>query len=380
MPDASHIDTAPATHCRVCGAALAGSLAYVSLLLGVRRSSRNPNLCNRCSAHMRDGEVVEITALFADLSGFTQLTQSLGAERTSGIVDAFLRGASQAIQRHDGVVDKFIGDAVMAVFNAPIRRDDHTRRAVAAALEIQQHMAGLSQRFGVELRASVGVARGPARLGRVGSDDASSFTALGEAVNLASRLQGAAKPGQIAVDAGGLAEVAAAFPDARTELVELKGFDAPLALAFLTASPAATLALRAQPLPIDQGRQVGRMAAVMAALGAPCAGFYLFSPLVYAIGLGGILDSAIFLAVDRFLDDGPVRLILSSLALISAVVTVALVARVRLRRRRSKQRSSPGERMQERRLLLAATLSLVIVAYEHWVHIVIAHKSFWAAD
>ena len=380
MPAALVLDLPPATHCRVCGAALAGSLAYVSLVLGVRCSQRNPNLCNRCSAHMRDGEVVEITALFADLSGFTQLTQSLGAERTSAIVDAFLRGASTAIQRHDGVVDKFIGDAVMAVFNAPIRREDHTRRAIAAALEIQQRMAGLSQRFGVELRASIGVARGPARLGRVGSDDVSSFTALGEAVNLASRLQGAAKPGQIAVDANTLVEVAAAFPEARTELVELKGFDAPLALAFLAPSDAAALALRPQPLAIDRGRQVGRMAAVMAALGAPCAGFYLFSPLVYAIGLGGILDSAVFLAIDRFLDDGPARLILSSVALISAIVTVALVARVRLRRRRSQQRSSPGERMQERRLLLAAALSLSIVAYEHWVHVVIAHKSLWAAE
>jgi len=373
-------ESPPSTHCRVCGAALAGALAYVSLLLGVRRSPRNPNLCNRCSAHMRDGEVVEITAVFADLSGFTQLTQSLGAERTSAIVDAFLRGASQAIQRHDGVVDKFIGDAVMAVFNAPIHREDHTRRAVAAAVEIQQRMAALSARFGVELRATVGVARGPARLGRVGSDDASSFTALGEAVNLASRLQGAARPGQIAVDARTLAEVAGAFPDARAESAELKGFDAPLGLAFLAPDDAAALALRSPPLPIERGRQIGRTAAIMAALGAPCAGFYLFSPLVYAIGLGGVLDSAVFLALDRFLDDGPARLLLSTLALLSAVVTVALVVRVRLRRRRAGQTSSPGERMQERRLLFAATGSLVIVAYEHWVHLAIAHKSLWGAE
>lgn len=373
-------ESPPSTHCRVCGAALAGALAYVSLVLGVRRSPRNPNLCNRCSAHMRDGEVLEITALFADLSGFTQLTQRLGAEQTSTIVDAFLRGASQAIQRHDGFVDKFIGDAVMAVFNAPIHRDDHTRQAVATAIEIQQRMAALSLRFGVELRASVGVARGPARLGRVGSDDDSSFTALGEAVNLASRLQGAARPGQIAVDARTLAEVAVAFPDAPTESVDLKGFDAPLTLAFLAPGDAAAAALRAPPLAIDRGRRIGRTAAIMAALGAPCAGFYLFSPLVYAVGLGGVLDSAVFLAVDRFLDDGPARLILSALALLSAVVTVALVIRVRVRRRRAGQRSSPGERRQERRLLFAATSSLIIVAYEHWVHLVIAHKSLWGAE
>ena len=145
MRDAAEIDANPA-HCRVCGAALAGSLAYVSMLLGVRRSARNPNLCNRCTAHMKDGESVEITALFADLCGFTLLTQSRGDEQTAEIVDAFLRGASRAIQRQDGIVDKFIGDAVMAVFNAPIRREDHSRRAVAAAIDIERSARCSSRR------------------------------------------------------------------------------------------------------------------------------------------------------------------------------------------------------------------------------------------
>ncbi|HEY0135734.1 MAG TPA: adenylate/guanylate cyclase domain-containing protein [Nannocystis sp.] len=378
MRDAADIEVNPA-HCRVCGAALAGSLAYVSMLLGVRRSARNPNLCNRCTAHMKDGESVEITALFADLSGFTGLTQSHGDEQTAEIVDAFLRGASRAIQRQDGVVDKFIGDAVMAVFNAPIRREDHCRRAVAAAIDIQNMMAALTRRFGVELQVSIGVARGTARLGRVGSDDVSSFTAIGGAVNLASRLQGAARPGTIAVDSAALADVADVFPDARTQATTLKGFEAPVAVAALHASTAAAEALRAAPSLIDRGRTIGRAAALMAALGAPCAGFYLFSPIVYALGFGAVFQSALFLTIDTFLDDGPARTVLSSLAILSAAITLAMVVRVRLKRRRARQTASPGERMQERRLLFAAGLALAVVGLEHWVHLVSYHKGMWAA-
>jgi adenylate cyclase len=379
MSEATDIDTAPAAHCRVCGAALAGSLAYVSSLLGVRRSQRNPNLCNRCSAHMKDGESVEITALFADLCGFTLLTQTRGAERTAEIVDAFLRGAARAIHQQDGVVDKFIGDALMAVFNAPIRRDDHTRRAIAAAIDIQHLMTALTKRFGVELQASVGVARGTARLGRVGSDDASSFTAIGEAVNLASRLEGVAAPGQIAVDARALAEVTDVFPAVRPAATTLKGFEAPVEVAVLPASHTAAHALRAAPSLIDRGRRVGRAAALMAALGAPCAGFYLFSPIVYALGFGAVFQSALFLTIDTFLDDGPARTVLSSLAIASAIVTLGVVVRVRLRRRRARQTASPGEHMQERRLLFAGGLALAIVGLEHWVHLVSYHKGMWAA-
>jgi class 3 adenylate cyclase len=364
-------------HCQVCGAALAGPLGVVSLVLGVRRSPRNPNLCNRCSAHLKDGVVAEITALFADLSGFTRLTRELGPERTSAIVDAFLRGASRAVHRHDGMVDKFLGDAVLAVFGAPIRRPDHARRAVAAAVEIQQMMAALSQRFGVTLAARVGVSSGTARLGHVGGDDAASFTAIGEAVNRASRLEGVAESGEIAVDAEVLREVASVFPGARAEPVELKGFDVPVDVARLQSSAEAAAALQPDDSAATQVRRYGRAAAVMAALAAPCAGFYLFSPLVVALGYGSVFQSAIFLAVDGVLDDGPARLILSALSLAGVLVCVAMVVRARVRRRQQASPASRGERQQERRLLTLAAISLAIVAYEHWVHLVIAGKSLW---
>jgi adenylate cyclase len=375
---AADLEAKPAGNCRMCGAALGGPLSYVSLVLGVRRSQRNPNLCNRCAAHMKEGEVVEITALFADLAGFTRLTQTLGPERTSAIVDGFLRATSHAVHRHDGVVDKYIGDAVMALFNAPIRREDHTRRAVAAALDIVDQMKELSSRYGEALDVRVGIASGNARLGRVGSDDASSFTALGDPVNLASRLEAVADPGQIVVDAGVLAAVASAFPGATTRSVELKGFAA-REVAILGASPAAALALRSGPTEHDRSRSVSRGAAVLAALAAPCAGFYLFSPVVYALGFGAVFQSAAVLAVDQFFD-GPARLVLSVAGVACAAVVLGFIVRARARRSKLGQIANYGERMQERRLLIVASIALMLVAFEHWVHLGPYHKSLFAAQ
>jgi adenylate cyclase len=367
-----------AANCQVCGVAMTGALGLFSAVLGVRRSARNPNLCNRCTAHLKEGEVAEMTVLFADLSGFTRLTRELGPERTSAIVDAFLREASAAIHRHDGMVDKFLGDAVMAVFGAPIRRADHARRAVAAAVEIQLMMEGMTRRFAVVLQASIGVSSGTARLGHVGGDDAASFTAIGEAINRASRLEGVAKPGEIAVDDGVLAQVGAAFPGARAEPMELKGFDEPVPTARLVASRAAEAALRPVDEPAGKVRRIGRWAAILAALGAPCAGFYLFSPVVVAAGYGAVFNSALFLAIDGFLDDGPARLMLSAVAIAGAGTCAVMVVRARLRRRRQKNIASRGERQQEHRLLLLAAIALTIVGYEHWVHLGIAGKSIWA--
>lgn len=367
-----------ATNCQVCGVAMSGPLGLVSLVLGVRRSARNPNLCNRCTAHLKEGEVAELTVLFADLSGFTRLTRELGPERTSAIVDAFLRGASAAIHRHDGMVDKFLGDAVMAVFGAPIRRADHARRAVSAAVEIQLMMRGLSEKFEVRLETSIGVSSGTARLGHVGGDDAASFTAIGEAINRASRLEGVAKPGEIAVDDGVLAQVGSVFPGVPVEPTELKGFDEPVPTARLQASAEVAAALRPAEDPATRVRRIGRWAAVLAALGAPCAGFYLFSPLVVAAGYGAVLNSAVFLAIDGFLDDGPARLILSAVAIGGAAMCATMVVRARLRRRQQRNIASRGERQQEHRLLLLAAIALAIVGYEHWVHLAIAGKSIWA--
>src|SRR5256885_747775 len=83
---------------------------------------------------------LEITVLFADLSSFTELTHDLGAERTHEVIDAFLRMATDVLVKHGAFIDKYIGDAVMALFNVPIRYEDHARRAIIAAGELQSEI------------------------------------------------------------------------------------------------------------------------------------------------------------------------------------------------------------------------------------------------
>ena len=103
--------------------------------------------------------------------------------------------------RHDGIVDHFLGDAVLALFNAPVRHEDHARRAVEAAREIQAAMPEINTAAGEEglLQVGIGVSTGLAYTGVVGSDNCSDYTALGDTVNIASRLQGEAAGGEVLV-------------------------------------------------------------------------------------------------------------------------------------------------------------------------------------
>ena len=129
-----------APQCLICGTVLDGPIGYLFKLVGIGRSARNQNLCTRCSTHAEEGRVVELTVLFADLSSFTELTHRLGPERTHEVVDAFLKTATYVLVRHGAFIDKYVGDAVMAFFNAPIRYEDHAARAVMASLELQREV------------------------------------------------------------------------------------------------------------------------------------------------------------------------------------------------------------------------------------------------
>ena len=108
------------------------------------------------------------------------------------MVDSYLRMATEVLVKHGACIDKYVGDAVMALFNVPIRHDDHARRAIVAATELGTELKHLGSRLELPLQASVGIATGHARVGRLGSDDTKDYTAIGDVVNLAARLQGKA--------------------------------------------------------------------------------------------------------------------------------------------------------------------------------------------
>ncbi len=225
-----HVHSRPqlAAQCSVCGTMLSGALSAVYRTFGIKRSPRNPNICTRCSTHVEEGRMVEITVLFADLSSFTEMTQDLGAEKTHEVVDAFLRMATEVLVKHGAFIDKYVGDAVMALFNVPIRHDDHALRAVTAATELSMALKTLGANFGLNLKASIGIATGFARVGRLGSDDSKDYTAIGDVVNLAARLQSKASAGEVLISEESYRKHAANFAAATSEQVMLKGFRDPV--------------------------------------------------------------------------------------------------------------------------------------------------------
>lgn len=372
-----------ASECVICGTALAGPLGYVFRLVGISRSIRNPNLCNRCNTHVEEGRVVELTVLFADLSSFTELTHKLGPQQTHAVVDAFLKTATYVLVRHGAFIDKYVGDAVMAFFNAPIRYPDHAGRAVAAALEIQAELPGLSERFGLDLRASIGVASGFAHVGRLGSGDGKDYTAIGDVVNLAARLQGAAQSGEVVIDAPGFAHVAAQFPTVTAEAVPLKGFAEPVASYRLGATQVDARPVVNRPYDIgaERSRRVITLGGVIfAILGAPCAAVGLIGPLALVLGAGSLFG-ALGTSVFPVLDSAPVRiplLILSTLAAAANYYTVWHAHRLR-QQAAAEHRELPMTR-RERRLttlvLLMATFTIFMVAFELYAHEFITHHAW----
>jgi class 3 adenylate cyclase len=149
------------------------------------------------------GENRLVTVLFADIRGFTAHTEGMEPQAVIGLLNECMEHLSHAIDMEGGVVDKFIGDEVMAVFGAPVKQDDHARRAVSAAIRMRQAMSDLNAsrqgRGEVPLGIGVGINSGVAVAGNMGSSNRLNYTVVGDAVNLASRLTSQAKAGEILI-------------------------------------------------------------------------------------------------------------------------------------------------------------------------------------
>ncbi len=128
------------------------------------------------------------TVLFIDVAGFTRLTEASGPRGVVGVLNAFFDAATQAITHHDGVVTQFIGDAIMATFNLPVKDPEHAAKAVLAALDIVDLAASRSFE-GEQLSIRAGVATGPVIAGNVGGGGRQSYSLYGDTVNLSARLE-----------------------------------------------------------------------------------------------------------------------------------------------------------------------------------------------
>jgi len=146
------------------------------------------------------GERCMATMLFADIRGFTRLSSQMEPERVVELLNAYLDRAVASVFDHDGLLDKFYGDGVMAIFGPPRVRPDDAKRALEAAVALQRIVKELDGTFSVPLEISVGLATGEVVAGNIGSSKRMEYTVIGDAVNLAARLQAAAPPRHILCD------------------------------------------------------------------------------------------------------------------------------------------------------------------------------------
>jgi class 3 adenylate cyclase len=144
-----------------------------------------------------------ITVIFCDLVGFTALSEKLSASTVSEILNRFMNSMTQVVYKHEGTIDKFIGDAVMVIFGAPmpLSDKDQATRAVACSRDMMSAMDQLNQEFEQEFHLSmrVGIHQGNAIVGTFGNEKRSDFTAVGLTVNMASRIEAKAQPNEILI-------------------------------------------------------------------------------------------------------------------------------------------------------------------------------------
>ncbi|MFB3094027.1 MAG: adenylate/guanylate cyclase domain-containing protein, partial [Dehalococcoidia bacterium] len=145
-----------------------------------------------------EGERRTVTALFADAIGFTPISERLDEEEVYDLMQGCLSRMMDAVHRYEGTVTQFRGDGVMALFGAPIAHEDAARRAVAAALEMQKalddYATEIKQRHPIDCRFRVGLNTGPVVVGKISDNLDMDYTALGDTVNLAARMEELAEP------------------------------------------------------------------------------------------------------------------------------------------------------------------------------------------
>jgi adenylate cyclase len=234
-----------------------------------------------------------VTVLFADLVGFTALSEGLDAEDVRAIQADLFREMSASIERYEGFVEKFVGDAVMAVFGAPLAHEDDPERGLRAALLMRERVGALNRRWerrvGRPLALHIGVNTGPVVAGRIGATTDAAYAVTGDTVNTASRLQSAAPSGEILIGDATYQLTHHAFAFAPREEVPLKGKSEPVGVHRLLGPLAAPRSARgleglglAAPL-VGRERELTRMEAafddmrggraqVLSLIGEPGAG------------------------------------------------------------------------------------------------------------
>lgn len=219
--------------CRVCLAPFHGPGGIAARATGFGPTSDSSILCRKCFGKLArnpGGAELEVSVLFADVHGSTAIAENVSASAFGSLLQEYYGLAAAAVDRNGGVVDKFLGDGVMALFIPVITGENHAARAIAAGRAILAAVETLSARG---LLVGAGVHAGPAYVGFIGSDHRSDFTAVGDTVNVAARLGAQAGPGELLVSRAAW-DMAGFGPTPGEREVEIAGRSVPLDVVALT--------------------------------------------------------------------------------------------------------------------------------------------------
>jgi adenylate cyclase len=215
--------------CRLCAAPFAGGGGAVMRIIGKRQSSENPNYCNSCEKVLlkhHGGAEVEGSMLFADIRGSTGLAEKMTPTEFRSLLDRFYTTASRVVFTNDGMVDKFSGDELVAIFPPMLSAEKHTERAVATAQDLLR-ATGHADPGGPWLPIGAGVHTGRAWFGAVGEGAHVEITIVGDPINVTARLAARAEAGEILVSAEA-ADKAGLDPSLPRRTLELKGREEPI--------------------------------------------------------------------------------------------------------------------------------------------------------
>lgn len=210
--------------CRMCGSPFHGPGAPIMRMMGKRPSASNPNWCTTCIDFMakhHGGAEIDGAMLFADIRGSTTLAEGMSSSEYHALLDRYFAAATAAVFKHDGFVDKFVGDELVALFFPLLTGERYVVRAVAAAQELLR-ATGHDRAEGPWVPVGAGVHYGRAWFGVVGEGTHIELTAVGDTVNVAARLASLAGAGEVLVSSDA-AEAADLDPSLPRRTLDLKG-------------------------------------------------------------------------------------------------------------------------------------------------------------
>ncbi len=301
-------------YCAGCGQKLPASDALGGPAEGAAPSSYTPRhlaekiLRDRASL---EGERRNVTVLFSDAMGFTPMGEAMDEEELYQLMQGCLSCMMEAVHRYEGTVVSFTGDGAMAIFGAPIAHEDSARRALAAALEMQialsDYASGVKQRHpSIDCKFRIGLNTGPVVVGKISDNLAMDFTAIGDTVNLAQRMESVAEPGSVYLTESTYKPVADYFECEPLGALSVKGKSAPVAAYKALRERAARSRLE---VAAERGLTpfVGRKQELSVLRGYYDQATRGQGHVVFVTGEAGLGKSRLLLEFRRSLTDEPVR-------------------------------------------------------------------------